>query len=83
MCVTQNLLRLDQSVTNTFFLTEDEYQILFGFRNHQILNIEYYSLFFKNTNTEYYSVSRKSEYRIRIVLFGLTIRILNSKYQKI
>ena len=72
-----------QSVTNTFFLTEYEYRILFGFQKS--LNTEYWILFgiekIRIPNTKYYSVSRKSEYRLQIVLFGLTIRIPNTKYQ--
>jgi hypothetical protein len=72
-----------QSVTNTFFLIKYEYQILFGFQKS--LNTEYWILFviekIRIPNTKYYSESRKFEYRIRIVLFGLTVRIPNTKYR--
>ena len=65
------------------FLTEYEYRILFGFQKSP--NIEYRILLgiekIRIPNTEYYSVSRKSKYRIRIVLFGLTIRIPNTTYR--
>ena len=65
------------------FLTEYEYWILFSFQKS--LNTEYQILFVIETiripNTEYYSVSRKFEYQIRIVLFGLTIQLPNTKYQ--
>ena len=65
------------------FLTEYEYPILFGFQKSP--NTEYRILFviekIRITNTEYYSVARKFEYRIWIVLFGLTIRIPNTKYR--
>ena len=37
--------------------------------------------YWENKNTEYYIVSRKSEYQIQIVLFGLTIQIPNTKYR--
>ena len=69
-------------MTNTFWLTEYEYRILFGFQKSP--NTEYRILFgiekTRIPNTEYYSLSRKFEFRIRIVLFGLTIRIPNTKY---
>ena len=35
-------------------------------------------LYWENPNTKFYSVSRKSEYQIQIVLFGLKIQILVS-----
>ena len=64
-------------------LTEYEYRILFGFQ--KLPNTKYQILFgiekILIPNTEYYLVSRKSEYRIRIVLFGLNIRIPNTKYR--
>ena len=64
------------------FLAEYKYLILFGF--HKSPNTKYWVLFgIEETwipNTKYYSVSRKSNYRIRIVLFGLTIQIPNTKY---
>ena len=47
---------------------------------HQISNTIRY---WQNPNTEYYSVSRKSKYRIQSVLFDLTIWIPNTKYQKV
>ena len=69
-----------QSVTNTFFFTEYEYRILFGFQKSP--NTKYQRLFgiekIRIPYTEYYSVLRKSEYRMRIVLFGLTFQIPNS-----
>ena len=46
-----------------------EYQIVFDIEKIQILN------------TKYYSALRKPEYRIPLVLFGLTIQIPNTKYQ--
>ena len=65
------------------FLTEYKYRILFGFQKSP--NTEHRILFGIGKiwipDTEYYSVSRRSKYRIRIVLFGLTIQILNTKYQ--
>ena len=74
---------LCQSVTNTFFFKKYKYQILFGFQKSP--NTKYWILFgikkIQIPNTEYYTVSRKFEYRIRIVLFGLTIRIPNTKYR--
>ena len=73
--------RLLQSVTNNFSLTKYQYQILFGFQKS--LNTEYWLLFgvqkIRILNTEYCLVSRKSEYQIRIVLFGLTILKPNTK----
>ena len=64
------------------FLTEYEYQILFGFQKS--LNTEYQTLFgiekIRIPNTKYYSLSIKSEYRIQILLFGLTIQKPNTKY---
>ena len=73
---------VSQECDEYFFLTEHEYRILFGFQKS--LNTEYGILFgiekIQIPNTEYYSVSRKSKYRIRIVLYGLTIRIPNNKY---
>ena len=66
-----------------FFFTKYKYWILFGFQKSP--NTEYQILFSIEKiwipNTEYYSVSRTSEYQIRIVLFGLTIQIPNTKYQ--
>ena len=65
------------------FLTEYKYQILFGFQNS--LNTKYQILFgidkIRVLNTEYYSLSRISLYQIQMVLFGLTILILNTKYR--
>ena len=65
------------------FLTKYEYRILFGFPKSP--NTEYQILFgiekIQIPNTEYYLVSRKFKYQIRIVLFGLTIQIQNTKYQ--
>ena len=65
------------------FWTEYEYRILFGFQKSP--NTEYRILFgiekIRIPNTEYYSVSRKSEYRIQIVLFGLTNQIPYTKYR--
>ena len=57
---------LNHSVTNTFFLTEYEYRILFGFQT--------------SPNTKYYSILRKFEYQVQIALFGLTFWILITKY---
>ena len=70
-----------QSVTN-MFLTEYKYRILFGFQKSP--NTKYQILFATKKiwipNTKYYLVSRKSKYRIRIVLFSLTTQIPNTKY---
>ena len=87
---------LDQSVTNTFFWTEYEYRRLFGFQKSlnteyqiqfgiekiQIPNTEDY-LVSKNSNTEYRRLFgiKKFKYRTRIVLFGLTVQIPNTKYR--
>ena len=64
------------------FLTKYEYQILFRFQKSS--KTEYWILLvieqIRIQNTEYYSVSRLSEYQIQIVLFGLTILIPNTKY---
>ena len=64
------------------FLTKYEYRILFGFQKSP--NTEYRIIFgidkIQITNTEYYLVSRKSEYQIWIVLYGLNIWIPNTKY---
>ena len=74
------LRRLLQSVTNTFF---DRIRITNNIRfpkitEYQILNTIWC---WENPNTKHYWVLRKSEYRIQIVLFGLTIQIPNTKYQ--
>ena len=65
------------------FLTEYEYQILFGFQKSP--NTEYQILFgiekILIPNTKYYSVLRKLEYWIWIILFGLNIGIPNTKYR--
>ena len=65
------------------FMTKYEYRILFGFQKST--NTEDQILFgiekIRIPNIEYYLLSRKSEYRIRVVLFGLTIQITNTKYQ--
>ena len=65
------------------FLTEYEYQILFGFQKEP--NTEYWIVFgiekIRILNTEYYSVMRKSEYRMQKVWFGLTIWIPKTKYR--
>ena len=64
-----------------FFLPNmnTEYYSVFG--NHQTQNINYYLVLkIRIPNTKYYLVSRKSEYRIQILLFGLTISIPNTKY---
>ena len=60
-----------QSVTNTFFWPNTNTECYLVFRSHQIPNIEYYP------------VLRKSEFGIQIVLIGLTIWTLNTKYWKI
>ena len=49
--------------------TKYEHQILFGFQKSM------------NTNTEYYKGFSKSKYQIQIVVFGQTIRKMNTKYQ--
>ena len=71
-----------QSVTNTFF---DRIRIpniiwFLEITEYQILNTIWY---WENSipNAKYYLVSRKSEYRIWIVLFGPTIQISNTKYR--
>ena len=78
-CISQYTPECDEYL----FLTEYEYRILSGFQKSP--NTEYRILFgiekIQIPNTEYYSVSWKSEYRIRIVLFGVTIRIPNTKYR--
>ena len=65
------------------FLTEYEYRILFGFQKEP--NTEYWIVFgiekIRIVNTEYYSVMRKSEYRMQKVWFGLTIWIPKTKYR--
>ena len=68
--------RVVQSVKNTFFFTEYDYRLLYDFQKSP--NTEYQILFviekIRIPNTKYYLVSRKSEYKIKIVLFGLNIR---------
>ena len=64
-------------IPNTIPNTNTEYYLVF--RNHQIPNTKDYSLYIPNT--EYYSVSIKSEYQMWIILFSLTTRIPNTKYQ--
>ena len=59
-------------ITNIIWFSEiTEYQILNTIR------------YWENPNTEYRILFgiKKSEYQIRIVLFGLTIRIQNTKYR--
>ena len=68
-----------QSVTNTF---SDQIRILNIIRfleitEYQILNTIRY---WQNPNIEY-QISRISQHRVQIVLFDLTIRIPNAKYQ--
>ena len=74
----------EESVTKIFFTTY-EYRILIGFQKSP--NTKYQIIFgiekIKIPNIEYYSVSRSSKYQIRIVLFGLTIQIPNTKYQMV
>ena len=64
-----------------------KYRISNTIRHWENLNTEYQILFviekIQIPNTKYYSLSRKFEYRIRIVLFGLTIWIPNTKYPSV
>ena len=64
------------------FLTEHKYQILFGFQKTP--STEYRLLLgnekIRIPNADFYSVLRKSEYPIQIVLFGQTIQIPNTKF---
>ena len=76
----------EESVTKSFFFfTRYEYRIFIGFQKSP--NTEYQIIFgiekIRIPNIEYYSVSRSSKYQIRIVLFGLTIRIPNTKYRMV
>ena len=59
------------------FLTKYEYKILFDFQKSP--NTEYRIIFgienIRIPNTEYYLVSRKSEYRIKKILLCLSMQI--------
>ena len=76
-----SLMSLNNDTTGGQSVTEYEYKILFGFQKSP--NTECSILFgidkIRIPNTEYYLVSRKSEYLTQIVLFGLTIQIPNTK----
>ena len=63
-----NSMLLGQSVTNTFVTPNTNTKYYSVFRNNWILN------------TKYYLGVRKSEYGLRVVVFGLNIRIMNIKY---
>ena len=62
----------------------DQIQILNILRFSKSTNTKYQILYATKKiwipNTKYYLVSIKSEYRIRIVIFSLTIQIPNTKY---
>ena len=67
------------------FLTKYKYQVLFSFQKSP--NTEYWILFgvekIQIPTIEYYSVLRKSEHQIRMLLFRLTIWVPNTEYQKV
>ena len=69
----QKLLNASRNQFNAYMAECDQY----------FCNTKYYSVFRNNwiLNTKYYLGVKKSEYRLPVVVFGLTILIMNIKYR--
>ena len=70
-------------MTNTFFyrIQMPNFIRFSGITKYQISNSVWYFKKIGIPNTKYYSILRKSKYRIQEVLFSLNIRIPNTEYR--